>query len=54
MLFLYPQLSAQHSESDGNNNYKNNKGLDKDGKGFITKGDGARAVMNRREEYLYE
>ena len=43
-----------YSESDGNNNYKNNKGLDKDGKGFITKGDGARAVMNRREEYLYE
>ncbi len=35
-------------------NYNANKNLDKENKGYITKGDAVAAVLQRREEYLYE
>lgn len=46
-------LAVMAFESRFNPNEKN-KGLDKDGKGYITKGDAVQAVLDRREEYIYE
>lgn len=42
--------SSQKSIDD----YNANKNLDKENKGYITKGDAVAVVLQRREEYLYE